>query len=299
MHRRTERRASIHKQSNRSYWFASYRDADGRQHFVSTKILHTPPGNDAKERAGNAAKNRRLAQDLAMRLEEDAVAMNLTSFVFDQHVLKLRPQKTRRKKRDLIIPLHPQLQAHVLDLPIQDKQGALCPTLADNLDVDFVHQGFSTRVLPSLRRAVHRLLPNRLPAASLRAAAHGKSSSPAQCTQSRTTLTRRQCLRSVANSSDRNDLAPSMMLRVSSTPWCTPTSLSNSNSALSGVDTRTPSGVSGSGCNAKFFGSWENRVVADDRDWLAFVAGRRNEAHGLARNVDLGWIRVFHDKFTS
>ncbi len=326
MHRRTERRnggatrnprryvASIHKQSNRSYWFASYRDADGRQHFVSTKILHTPPGNDAKERAGNAAKNRRLAQDMAMRLEEaelgnateshlrkvlsdvservnqnrlefktadtflkdwlsraqktksagtheryrnvvdnflksleskakaklsditvrdvqkfiekrleggrnpstvqtdckilnapfalalrqgltlsnpvaaaeipegikesrspfsaeqvtellkacdrlarndsenaavwkewktcvligfftgvrlgDAVAMNLTSFVFDQHVLKLRPQKTRRKKRDLIIPLHPQLEAHVLDLPIQDKQGALCPTLA-------------------------------------------------------------------------------------------------------------------------------------------------------------------------
>lgn len=306
--------ASIHKQSNRAYWFASYRDAAGRQHFVSTKIRHTPPGIDAKDRAGQAAKNRRLAQDMAMRLEEaelgnateshlrkvlsdvservnqnrlefktvatflqdwlgrvqkmksagtheryrnvvnnfleslgakakaklsditvrdvqkfiekrleggrnpstvrtdckilnapfalalrqgltlsnpvaaaempegmkenrspfsaeqvadllkacdrlakkeienaatwkewrtciligfytgarlgDAVVMNLAAFDFERHVLKLRPQKTRRKKRDLVIPLHSQLEAHVLDLPISDKSGVLCPTLA-------------------------------------------------------------------------------------------------------------------------------------------------------------------------
>ena len=62
--------ASIHKQSGRAYWFASYRDASGKQHFVSTKIRHAPLGHDGKERATNAAKNRRLALDMAMRLEE-------------------------------------------------------------------------------------------------------------------------------------------------------------------------------------------------------------------------------------
>lgn len=305
--------ASIHKQSGRAYWFASYRDASGKQHFVSTKIRHAPLGHDGKERATNAAKNRRLAIDMAMRLEEaergnateihlrkllsdvservnqrrlefkaadtflndwlaraektksagtherysgivknflkslgskakaklsditlqdvqkfiemrleggrnpstvrtdckilnapfalalrqglclsnpvaaaeipegakesrtpftseqvgdllqaceqlaksdaanaavwkewktciligfftgvrlgDAVSMNLESFDFEKHVLKVRPQKTSRKKRDLIIPLHPQLETHVLDLPVEEK-GPLCPTLA-------------------------------------------------------------------------------------------------------------------------------------------------------------------------
>ena len=320
--------ASIHKQSGRAYWFASYRDASGKQHFVSTKIRHAPLGHDGKERATNAAKNRRLAIDMAMRLEEaergnateihlrkllsdvservnqrrlefkaadnflndwlaraektksagtheryggivknflkslgskakaklsditlqdvqkfiemrleggrnpstvrtdckilnapfalalrqgltlsnpvaaaeipegakesrspftreqvgdllkacdrlqlavkkdedpnvwkewktciqvgfytgvrlgDAVGMPLSAFDFEGQVLKLRPQKTSRKKRDLIIPLHPQLEAHVLDLPIVPKDRALkgksgddthvpiCPTLA-------------------------------------------------------------------------------------------------------------------------------------------------------------------------
>ncbi|HMP83984.1 MAG TPA: site-specific integrase [Verrucomicrobiota bacterium] len=306
--------ASIHRQSGRSYWYASFRDATGKYHFVSTKIQHTPDGANGKERATNAANNRRLAQDMATRLEEaevgnateahlrkllsdvservnqsrlefktvdvflndwiaraektksagtherysgivknflkslgakakakladvsvrdvqkfiqdrleggrnpstvrtdckilnapfalalrqgltlsnpvaaaeipegakesrspftseqvgdllkacntlakedadnagvwkewktciligfytgvrlgDAVAMPLSAFDFDKHVLKVRPQKTSRKKRDLIIPLHPQLEAHVLDLPVGDNQGPLCPTLA-------------------------------------------------------------------------------------------------------------------------------------------------------------------------
>jgi integrase len=306
--------ASIHKQSGRAYWFASYRDISGKQHFVSTKIRHAPLGHDGKERATNAAKNRRLALDMAMRLEEaergnateahlrklladvservnqrrlefksadtflhdwvgraektksagtheryrsivqnflkslgsrskaklsdinvqdiqkfiemrleggrnpstvrtdckilnapfalalrqglslsnpvaaaeipegakesrtpftreqvgdllkacarlansdkdnlavwkewktcimigfytgvrlgDAVGMKLASFDFDKHVLKLRPQKTSRKKRDLVVPLHPQLEAHVLDLPVEDNQGRVCPALA-------------------------------------------------------------------------------------------------------------------------------------------------------------------------
>lgn len=306
--------ASIHKQSRRAYWYASYRDVAGKQHFVSTKILHAPLGPDPKVRAKNAGTNRRLALEMAMRLEEaergnateahwrklladvservnqrrlefkaadtflndwvaraektksagtheryrsavqnflkslgsrakaklsditvrdvqrfieqrleggrnpstvrtdckilnapfalalrqglnlanpvaaseipegakesrapftsgqvgallkacdqlvkhdadnatvwkewktcillgfytglrlgDVVALDVSAFDFDRHVLKVRPQKTSRKKRDLVIPLHPQLEAHVLDLPVEDNRGALCPTLA-------------------------------------------------------------------------------------------------------------------------------------------------------------------------
>ncbi len=306
--------ASIHKSSDRAYWYASYRDASGKQHFVSTKIRHAPLGHDGKERANNAAKNRRLALDMAMRLEEaergnateahlrkllsdvservnqrrlefkaadiflndwvaraektksagtheryrgivqnflkslgsrakakisdigvqdvqkfiemrleggrnpstvrtdckilnapfalalrqglslsnpvaaaeipegakesrtpftreqvgdlvkacdqlakkdvdnaevwkewktciligfytgvrlgDAVGMSLASFNFDQHLLNVRPQKTSRKKRDLVIPLHPQLERHVLDLHLKDDQKPVCPALA-------------------------------------------------------------------------------------------------------------------------------------------------------------------------
>lgn len=306
--------ASIHKQSGRSYWYASFRDAEGKYHFVSTKIKHAPEGPSAKERATKAANNRRLAQDMATRLEEaevgnateahlrkllsdvservnqsrlefksvdvflndwlaraektksdgtherysgivknflkslgskakakltditvrdvqkfiqerldggrnpstvrtdckilnapfalalrqglslsnpvaaadipdgakesrapftseqvgdllgacdklaqadvenakvwkewktciligfytgvrlgDAVAMPLSAFDLDKHLLKVRPQKTSRKKRDLIIPLHPDFEAHVLDLPVGEGQGPLCPTLA-------------------------------------------------------------------------------------------------------------------------------------------------------------------------
>jgi integrase len=305
--------ASIHRQSGRSFWYASFRDAAGRYHFVSTKIQHTPDGVTVKERATAAANNRRLAQDMATRLEEaevgnateahlrkllsdvservnqsrlefktvdvflddwldraqrtksagtyerysgivknfkkslgaktkakladvtvrdvqkfiqdrldggrnpstvrtdckilnapfalalrqgltlsnpvaaaeipegakesrtpftseqvgdllkacdklaksdadnaavwkewktcimigfytgvrlgDAVGMRLASFNFDKHLLNVRPQKTSRKKRDLVIPLHPQLEAHILDLPVEGSHGTLCPTL--------------------------------------------------------------------------------------------------------------------------------------------------------------------------
>jgi len=60
----------------------------------------------------------------------DAVSLTLAHFDLEQHALKLRPQKTSRKKRDLIIPLHPQLEAHILDLPLADGRDLLCPTLA-------------------------------------------------------------------------------------------------------------------------------------------------------------------------
>jgi integrase len=306
--------ASIHRQTGRRYWFASYRDAEGKQHFVSTKIEYGPPGKDAKERTVKAATNRRLALEMATRLEEaergnateahwrkllgdiservnsrrmefkvvdtflndwlertrktksagtyerysgivknflkslgskakaampdvtvhdvqkfiesrlengrnpstvrtdckilnapfalavrqglslmnpvaaaevpeaekesrapftteqvgkllaaaevlvredvqnatawgewktcimvgfftglrlgDAVSLRLGNFDLEGHVMKLRPQKTSRKKRDLIIPLHPQLEARVLDLPLADANASVCPTLA-------------------------------------------------------------------------------------------------------------------------------------------------------------------------
>jgi integrase len=60
----------------------------------------------------------------------DAIAMTLGHFDLEKHFMKVRPQKTSRKKRDLIIPLHPQLEAHILDLPIADASGPLCPNLA-------------------------------------------------------------------------------------------------------------------------------------------------------------------------
>ena len=309
-----KRMASIHRQSGRSFWYASFRDATGKYHFCSTKIQHTPDGATAKDRATNAANNRRLAQDMATRLEEaevgnateahlrklladvservnqsrlefktvdvfltdwltraektksagtheryggivknflkslgakakakladitvrdvqkfiefrleggrnpstvrtdckilnapfalalrqgltlanpvaaaeipegakesrtpftseqvsdllkacdklakekpeevkqwkewktailigfytgvrlgDAIGMTLSAFDTEKHLLKVRPQKTSRKKRDLLIPLHPQLEKHVLDTPMEDKQELLCPTLA-------------------------------------------------------------------------------------------------------------------------------------------------------------------------
>lgn len=306
--------ASIHKQKGRGYWFAAYRDAEGKSHFVSTRIQHGPPGVDAKDRAAKASTNRRLASEMATRLEEaergnateahwrnllgdiservnkrrlefkivepflndwlaraektksagtherykgivnnflkslgskskaaladitvqdvqkfiewrleggrnpstvrtdckilnapfalamrqglilsnpvaaseipegakesrapftaeqigdllkgtdalaredkenapmwrewrtcilvgfftgarlgDAVGMTVGHFDFDQHTLKMRPQKTSRMKRDLIIPLHPNLETHVLDLPRENAKDVLCPTLA-------------------------------------------------------------------------------------------------------------------------------------------------------------------------
>lgn len=62
--------ASVCKQKNRRYWYARYRDGRGVQRLVSTKIEHTPDAADVKERATKAAENRRLAQDVANRMEE-------------------------------------------------------------------------------------------------------------------------------------------------------------------------------------------------------------------------------------
>jgi len=62
---------------------------------------------------------------------------------------------------------------------------------ADNFDVVFVHQGFSTGVVPSLRRAIQPPFPSLFPAALFAAADHGRINSSAQRTQRRTTFTLR------------------------------------------------------------------------------------------------------------
>ena len=62
--------ASIAKLPGRRFWFAFYRDAAGRQHCKSTKLEHSPRPPDLKERVEKAAKNKRLATEIALRLEE-------------------------------------------------------------------------------------------------------------------------------------------------------------------------------------------------------------------------------------
>src|SRR5207302_4120352 len=101
---------------------------------------------------------------------------------------------------------------------LEDRGSAFEQETGD-FDVGFVHHGFSTSVVPSLRRAVQRLCPSPFPTAFFAAAAHGKFNSSAQRTQSRMTLMRRQFLSSVVNTSGLSDLAPSMILRASSIPW--------------------------------------------------------------------------------
>jgi integrase len=47
---------------------------------------------------------------------------------FEGHVLRFRPQKTRHQKRDLVLPLHPDLERYLMELP-KAKGGSLCPSL--------------------------------------------------------------------------------------------------------------------------------------------------------------------------
>ena len=63
--------ASIQELAKSRYWYASYRDANRKQHLVSTKIEKSPSGADPKGRALKAAENKRLAMEMALRLEEE------------------------------------------------------------------------------------------------------------------------------------------------------------------------------------------------------------------------------------
>src|SRR4051812_969775 len=63
--------ASLAKHPESKYWHGFYRDARGKQHSFSTKIEHSPQGEDARDVAQRAAKSRRLAQDIANQMEEE------------------------------------------------------------------------------------------------------------------------------------------------------------------------------------------------------------------------------------
>ncbi len=62
--------ASIAKLPGRRFWFAFYRDAKGRQHCKSTKLEHSPKPVNPKDRTEQVGKNKRLATEIALRLEE-------------------------------------------------------------------------------------------------------------------------------------------------------------------------------------------------------------------------------------
>ena len=60
--------ASIHKKGK--YWYIAYTDADKKRHFVSSGILHTPPGltpGDMKEKKG---QNEAKAKVQAIEMEQ-------------------------------------------------------------------------------------------------------------------------------------------------------------------------------------------------------------------------------------
>ena len=59
----------------------------------------------------------------------DCVSITWDCLDLEKHVLRFRPQKTRHKKRDLVLPLHPDLEKHLMDLPEQKGQ-PLCPALS-------------------------------------------------------------------------------------------------------------------------------------------------------------------------
>jgi integrase len=66
----------------------------------------------------------------------DCIAMQWKHVDFAQHLLCFRPQKTSRKKVDLVVPIHPDLEAHLMKLPMPDGPAAaeayLSPNLATN-----------------------------------------------------------------------------------------------------------------------------------------------------------------------
>lgn len=62
----------------------------------------------------------------------DAVTLRWSNIDLAEKVIRFRPGKTARKKRDMVLPLHPDVEAHLLTLTPPDNapDGPLCPTLA-------------------------------------------------------------------------------------------------------------------------------------------------------------------------
>jgi integrase len=60
----------------------------------------------------------------------DAANLQWASIDWAGRCIRFRPEKTSRKRRDLIVPLHATLEAHLLTLPAADDATApVCPTL--------------------------------------------------------------------------------------------------------------------------------------------------------------------------
>lgn len=59
--------ASIHKKCGK--WYIAYTDGNGDRHFVSSGILYSPPGKDAKDRRLKAKESKIRAQHMADKIE--------------------------------------------------------------------------------------------------------------------------------------------------------------------------------------------------------------------------------------
>jgi integrase len=73
--------AYLTKHPKSKYWVASFRDIIGKRVNRSTKVEINPTGEDAKERAGKASENRRLAQSIADDYEQTSRGNNTESQV--------------------------------------------------------------------------------------------------------------------------------------------------------------------------------------------------------------------------
>lgn len=64
----------------------------------------------------------------------DCVSMEWRHVDFQNHVVRFRPSKTKAKGGEIVIPLHADLEAHLMALPMPDGENAgkqpLCPELA-------------------------------------------------------------------------------------------------------------------------------------------------------------------------
>lgn len=92
-----------------------------------------------------------LASYAGLRLG-DAVKLTWEAVDTVSKTLTLTPQKTARKGRKLVIPIHPLLEAHLLALPMpSDGKAPLCPSLC-KLETGG-HSGLSRKFQAIMRRA--------------------------------------------------------------------------------------------------------------------------------------------------
>jgi len=61
----------------------------------------------------------------------DCVAMHWGSIDLPKKIIRFRPAKTGRRGKEILVPIHPSLEEHLLSLPAADKpETPLCATLA-------------------------------------------------------------------------------------------------------------------------------------------------------------------------